>query len=71
MQNVAYNIVKSHYENENSQKDPLFLMILGQAGTGKNYIINAIRSILGNKCAVAAPTGKASYNVKGCTLHSF
>ena len=70
MQNVAYNIVKSHYENENSQKDPLFLMILGQAGTGKSYIINAIRSILGNQCAVTAPTGKASYNVKGCTLHS-
>ena len=70
LQNVAYNIVKSHYENENSQRDPLFLMILGQAGTGKNYIIKAIRSILGNQCAVTAPTGKASYNVKGCTLHS-
>ena len=32
--------------------------------------MNAIRSILGNQCAVAAPTGKTSYSVKGCTLHS-
>ena len=70
MRNLAYNIVKSHFNHENNQKDPLFLMILGQAGTGKSYVINAIRSILGNHCAVAAPTGKASYNVKGSTLHS-
>ena len=70
MQNAAYSIVKSHHDNENSQQDPLFLMILGQAGTGKSYVINAIRNIVGNQCAVTAPTGKAFYNVKGCTLHS-
>ena len=32
MQNLAYNIVKSHFDHENNKKDPLFLMILGQAG---------------------------------------
>ena len=45
-------------------------MILGQEGTGKSHVINAIKNILGNHCAVAASTGKASYNVKGSSLHS-
>ena len=70
MQNLAYNIVKSHFENQDQDKKQLFLMIIGFAGTGKSYIINAIRNLLGNKCAVTAPTGKASHDVKGSTLHS-
>ena len=70
MQNLAYSIVRSHFENQDQDRKQLFLMIIGFAGTGKSYIINAIRNLLGNKCAVTAPTGKASYNVKGSTLYS-
>ena len=33
-------------------------------------MINALRNLLGQSCAVAAPTGKAAYNVQGVTLHS-
>ena len=44
-------------------------MILGKAGTGRSCVINEIKSILGYHCAIAAPTGKAFYNVKGSTLH--
>ncbi len=40
------------------------------AGTGKSYLINAIRNLLQSKCAVTATTGKAAYNIKGVTVHS-
>ena len=68
-QSIAFNIVKMHYQQENP-KEPLLLIILGEGGTGKSYVINALRNLLGQSCAVAAPTGKAAYNVQGVTLHS-
>ena len=43
---------------------------MGQAGTGKSYLINALRNLLQSKCAVTATTGKASYNIRGVTIHS-
>ena len=46
MQGLAYNIVKSHFDNISSQKEPLCLIIIGVAGTGKSYLINAIRNLL-------------------------
>ena len=64
MQGLAYNIVKSHFYDVSSEKEPLCLIIIGVAGTGKSYLINAIRNLLQNKCAVTATTGKASYNIK-------
>ena len=70
MQQLGYDIVKSHFDNDSPEKDPLFLIIVGVAGTGKSYLINAIRSLLQNKCAVTAPTGKAAYNIRGVTIHS-
>ena len=70
MQHKAYNLVKSHYENVDDNKEQLLLIVLGVAGTGKNYLINAIKQLLHEKCAVCAPTGKASFNIKGVTLHS-
>ena len=44
--------------------------MLGEGGTGKRYLINSLRRLLQNRCVVAAPTGKAAFNVKGVTLHS-
>ena len=70
MQHKAYNLVKSHYENVDDNKEQLLLIVLGVAGTGKSYLINAIKQLLHEKCAVCAPTGKASFNIKGVTLHS-
>ena len=52
-------------------KEPLLLIINGVAGTGKSYLINAIRAYLDKKCAVTATTGKASYHINGVTIHSF
>ena len=69
MQAHAYNMINAHSEQA-SPKDPLLLIVNGVAGTGKSYLINAIRSLLGTSCAVTATTGKASYNINGCTIHS-
>ena len=54
-QSIAFNIVKMHYQQENPE-EPLLLIILGEGGTGKSYVINALRNLLGQSCAVAAPT---------------
>ena len=46
------------------------LIINGVAGTGKSYLINAIRNLLQSRCAVTATTGKAAYNISSVTIHS-
>ena len=70
MQKLAYDIVKSHFDDASPEREPLCLIINGVAGTGKSYLINAVRSLLQSKCAVTATTGKAAYNIRGVTVHS-
>ena len=72
MQKLAYEIIKRHFENlrNSTEIDPLCLIVTGGAGTGKSYLINGVCNLLQDKCAVTATTGKASYNVKGVTIHS-
>jgi ATP-dependent DNA helicase PIF1 len=70
MQKLAYDIVNSHFHDTSSNKEPLCLIINGVAGTGKSYLINALRNLLQCKCAVTATTGKAAYNIRGVTVHS-
>ena len=69
MQALAYNLVKEHFESP-SQEPPLLLIINGFAGTGKSYLISALRSLLQQSCIVTATTGKASFNINGKTIHS-
>lgn len=50
------------------------LLILGQSGTGKSYLITKIREKFKNsgKCiAVTGTTGVASLNIGGVTIHSW
>ena len=49
---------------------PLHLIITGTAGTGKSYLIQCLRLLLGDALKVAAPTGVASFIIDGSTLHS-
>ena len=67
MQARVYNIIKAHSEQA-LPKDPLLLIVNGVAGTGKSYLINAIRNLLRTSCTVTATTDKAAYN--SCTIHS-
>ena len=69
MQKLAYDIINTHLHKP-CPKDPLLLIIIGGGGTGKSYLINAIKNLLQNTCAVTATTGKAAYNIHGCTIHS-
>ena len=69
-QKLAYDIVKSHFDDTSSERESLCLIIHGLAGTGKIYLINAIRNLLQSRCAVTATTGKAAYNIRGVTIHS-
>ena len=70
MQELAYDLVKSHFNHTSLDKEPLCMIINGVAGTGKSYLINAIRNLLQSKCAITATTGKAAYDIRGITVHS-
>ena len=62
-----------------SDLKPLHTFISGVGGTGKSFLIETIRKQVAEiwkddasgdtKCAVGAPTGMASYNVGGVTVH--
>lgn len=64
----VYTTVKDHFESENSP--PLTMIVTGTASTGKSYVIQCIRLLLGDSLKVAAPTGVASFIIEGTTLHS-
>ena len=69
---------KSKQEKEQSEcVKPLHMFISGVGGTGKSFLIEAIKALVKSlwstltkqTCAVAAPTGLAAYNVGGVTAH--
>lgn len=47
------------------------LFVTGRAGTGKSTLLRVLREVMGDSCAVLAPTGLAAINVGGQTIHSF
>ena len=71
-QMLAYNILASHHAalNGATPPEPLQVIITGTAGSGKSYLINAIKALLGDTCILKATAGLAGYNIEGCTLHS-
>jgi len=64
-----HDIITNHSKNS-SEKEALLLLINGVAGTGKSYLIKALKSYLKQKCVITATTGKAAYNIRGVTVHS-
>lgn len=64
----VYTTVKDHFESDNPP--PLRVIVTGTAGTGKSYLIQCIRLLLGDKLTVAAPTGVASFIIEGTTLYA-
>ena len=67
-QTKAYNIISTHYIR--GDQSPLHMLILGTAGTGKSFLIQAIAQLLQVKCLLTATTGIAAFHIGGITLHS-
>lgn len=67
-QKLAYEIITSHTKFQNMK--PLLMIITGQAGSGKSYLIDCLRNFLANSCIVCSYLGIAAFNVQGQTLHS-
>ena len=64
----AYHLVSSHYAS--NDQHPLHMLILGTAGTGKSFLIQALAQLLQHKCLLTATTGIAVFHIGGITLHS-
>jgi ATP-dependent DNA helicase PIF1 len=76
--------IESHYNAliaNPSQVEPLRLIIMGTAGTGKSHLIKTVRNRLQEMAKVysintqspvlvLAPTGVAAFNIRGVTIHS-
>ena len=69
---------KYHLGQRLSPPDALYVFVTGGAGTGKSYVIRAMRehierSVQGSDqvhgCMVMAPTGVAAFNIEGLTIH--
>lgn len=71
---AAVDTVMKFINNDKTYK-PMRATVLGEAGTGKSYVINTITTIMrkltqcNDTVLVAAPSGAAAFNVGGCTLH--
>ena len=55
---------------------PLRMFISGVGGTGKSFLIEAMKALVASiwpehnlTCAITAPTGLAAFNVGGVTVH--
>ena len=79
-QKIVFRQIKSHYNDmlKDCQVGLLKIIVIRTAGTGKTYLINAIRSRLyemaeiGSKSPVImlASTGIAAFNINRITIHS-
>ena len=65
---LVYDHVQAYSNSINAQ--PMSIMVLGTAGTGKSYLIHCLRHLLGATVTVLAPTGEAAVNIGVPTLHS-
>jgi hypothetical protein len=82
-QMIVFRKIERHYNaiiTNHNQVNPLRLIIMGIAGTGKSYLINAIRGRLQeiatnngaeiSPVVVLAPTGVAAFNIHRSMIHS-
>jgi ATP-dependent DNA helicase PIF1 len=73
-QHQALNLVTDHVFGP-SRHQQLLMVVLGTAGTGKSYLINAIRQTFSQRLElhslrITAPTGIAASNISGSTIYS-
>ena len=72
MQKLANDIVKSHFDDISSEKEPLCLIINGVAGTGKTKVILKLMLLeifcQLNVLLLLPLTGKAAYSGCNCAF---
>ena len=83
-QRRIFDGVKEHLLHQKRHEDgicqcdikPLRMFISGVGGTGKSFLIEAIRALVASiwpehnlTCAITTPTGLAAFNVGGVTVH--
>jgi hypothetical protein len=73
-QRAAFDLIYEHTFGP-SHAEQLLLIVVGTAGTGKSFLINAVRYLFDERdCAqslkVTAPTGIAAANIRGSTVFS-
>ena len=70
-QMVAYQIVHDRFTCISESKEQLLMIITGQGGSGKSFVIQALSNLLDNKWRLCAYFGIAAFNIEGYTLHFF
>jgi hypothetical protein len=71
-QQFVLDIVQEHVQQlKNAQNvQPLRMLVLGTAGSGKSFLIKKLRVLLRDSLSVCATTGAAGVLIGGSTLHS-
>ena len=71
-QQTAFDIISHHYSLyiNGHNPNPLHMIILGTAGTGKSFLIENLANLLRHHCLLTATTGMVAFNIHGITLHS-
>ena len=67
-QRLDYNAVSDHYQQKQSSQ--LKLIITGQGGSGKSYVINALKGLLKEEFVVTSYFEIVLFSVGGVTFHS-
>ena len=67
-QRIAYDTVFEHFTFNDSEQ--LLLILTGLAGSGKSYVIESLKNLLGDNVRTCSYYGVAAFSVKGLTLHS-
>ncbi|KAL5497334.1 hypothetical protein EMCRGX_G013794 [Ephydatia muelleri] len=78
---IDHLLHQKHHENGQcscTNITPLCMFMSGVGGTGKSFLIHTIRAMVNDmwkdkpesvRCALAAPTGLAAFNIDGVTVH--
>ncbi|TFK18733.1 hypothetical protein FA15DRAFT_561661, partial [Coprinopsis marcescibilis] len=77
-QQIAYDIIVNHFTrrhlNADPDEPPLRMLMTGPGGTGKTYVVRAVKQMMmshnaAHRIRFLAPTGSAAALIDGMTIH--